>query len=355
MNSLRIKKLAKQGRYGDTELAHVNPQEKALLKALGGSGTTNPKTGLKEYHWYHSHSSPIKISTPKITIPKSTGDIGIISDIADATGYTGSDLDTVGQQIEGAVTDTAEAVGEAVSGTYESGEFNPSFYMDDPMGFGGGFFSDFDYTWDDFVDDVSDSTPDIKITDTSTGDIADQISDATPDIKITDTSTGDIVDQVDQLYQGSDIDTTLEGLQEIGELMVDAAEYAITGEEPDSITETKEDLAEVQTDYQDLADNIVETGENIGDIATDTITTGNQVMTEIGENAAEQVMLATGRTPKSQSMLEGEGLEAAEGDEVGKGLRIGRRGARKGSKASEKRGGGVALKGKGSGLNIPKY
>ena len=42
-------KIASQGRFGDTELAHVNMEEKNLLKELGGSGTTNPKTGLKEY------------------------------------------------------------------------------------------------------------------------------------------------------------------------------------------------------------------------------------------------------------------------------------------------------------------
>jgi hypothetical protein len=41
--------LRKQGRYGDTELAHVNPREKALLKALGGAGSRNPRTGMKEY------------------------------------------------------------------------------------------------------------------------------------------------------------------------------------------------------------------------------------------------------------------------------------------------------------------
>jgi hypothetical protein len=41
--------LRKQGRYGDTELAHVNPREKALLKALGGAGSRNPSTGMKEY------------------------------------------------------------------------------------------------------------------------------------------------------------------------------------------------------------------------------------------------------------------------------------------------------------------
>ena len=43
-------KLKKLGRKGDTELVHVNPKEKAMLEAMGGSGTTNPYTGLLEYH-----------------------------------------------------------------------------------------------------------------------------------------------------------------------------------------------------------------------------------------------------------------------------------------------------------------
>jgi hypothetical protein len=38
-----------QGRNGDTMLAHINPREAELLKALGGSGTINPKTGLPEF------------------------------------------------------------------------------------------------------------------------------------------------------------------------------------------------------------------------------------------------------------------------------------------------------------------
>jgi hypothetical protein len=44
-----LNRLARLGRNGDTELAHVNPQEKAMLKAMGGSGTINPYTGLREY------------------------------------------------------------------------------------------------------------------------------------------------------------------------------------------------------------------------------------------------------------------------------------------------------------------
>jgi hypothetical protein len=41
--------LRSAGRNGDTELAHVNPREKAILKALGGAGSRNPRTGLREY------------------------------------------------------------------------------------------------------------------------------------------------------------------------------------------------------------------------------------------------------------------------------------------------------------------
>lgn len=42
--------LRSAGRNGDTELAHVNPREKAILKAMGGAGSKNPRTGLREYY-----------------------------------------------------------------------------------------------------------------------------------------------------------------------------------------------------------------------------------------------------------------------------------------------------------------
>jgi len=43
------KKVQNLGRHGDTQLAHINPQEAAMLKAMGGSGTINPYTGLPEH------------------------------------------------------------------------------------------------------------------------------------------------------------------------------------------------------------------------------------------------------------------------------------------------------------------
>jgi len=53
MLSGQYKNLASKGRYGDTMLAHVNPEEAAMLQSMGGAGTINPKTGLPEF-FYHT-------------------------------------------------------------------------------------------------------------------------------------------------------------------------------------------------------------------------------------------------------------------------------------------------------------
>jgi hypothetical protein len=49
MTREEMQRLASYGRGGDTMLAHINPEEAALLKSRGGSGTINPDTGLPEY------------------------------------------------------------------------------------------------------------------------------------------------------------------------------------------------------------------------------------------------------------------------------------------------------------------
>jgi hypothetical protein len=41
--------LAKKGRNGDTQLAHITKDEAKLLRAMGGAGTINPETGLPEF------------------------------------------------------------------------------------------------------------------------------------------------------------------------------------------------------------------------------------------------------------------------------------------------------------------
>jgi hypothetical protein len=44
-----LNQIARMGRYGDTELAHITPFEARVLQAYGGSGTINPSTGQPEF------------------------------------------------------------------------------------------------------------------------------------------------------------------------------------------------------------------------------------------------------------------------------------------------------------------
>ena len=44
-----MRTLARQGRMGDTMMAHISPEEAAMLKARGGAGTINPNTGHPQY------------------------------------------------------------------------------------------------------------------------------------------------------------------------------------------------------------------------------------------------------------------------------------------------------------------
>jgi hypothetical protein len=80
-------KLAAQGRGGDTMLAHINPEEAALLKARGGSGTINPKTGLPEFNVF-SRLNPFSYSN----------DVGggVVGAVDDFRGSVANKLDDLG-------------------------------------------------------------------------------------------------------------------------------------------------------------------------------------------------------------------------------------------------------------------
>jgi len=72
-----LNKIAKAGRNGDTMLAHINPQEAALLKSLGGSGTINPNTGLHEY----GYGNPLNVLSDIVG-----GVGGVVSDVVGGVG-----------------------------------------------------------------------------------------------------------------------------------------------------------------------------------------------------------------------------------------------------------------------------
>jgi len=83
--------LAAQGRGGDTILAHINPQEAALLKSLGGSGTINPNTGLPEYKKFYERAFDINTYTGKEgLLRKTVADDLLGINTSQGTGLAGS-------------------------------------------------------------------------------------------------------------------------------------------------------------------------------------------------------------------------------------------------------------------------
>ena len=69
------KEISGYGREGDTELAHVNKYEAAVLKAMGGSGTVNPTTGLREYGFFDKDDPAPQPPAPTSTTVKQISDL----------------------------------------------------------------------------------------------------------------------------------------------------------------------------------------------------------------------------------------------------------------------------------------
>ena len=72
--------LASRGRGGDTMLAHITPEEAALLKRYGGSGTLNPETGLPEFNWISDRWKDFTGSVKKVlntTVGRVVGTIAL--------------------------------------------------------------------------------------------------------------------------------------------------------------------------------------------------------------------------------------------------------------------------------------
>lgn len=80
--------LSSQGRYGDSQLVHVNKDEVKLLEKVG-SGTTNPATGLREFYTeYANYKEAIDAEGVGATV-KIAGQTGL-KKAEMANGYTGS-------------------------------------------------------------------------------------------------------------------------------------------------------------------------------------------------------------------------------------------------------------------------
>jgi len=202
---------------------------------------------------------------------------------------------------------------------------------------GGGGGGDAETVVEVVSDTVSDNTPDIKVEppppiEEVVEDISDTISDNTPDIKIVEediitadevltkidetggaagefvkggvkdtlTAGESVTDAIGEVTEGSDVDTFLEDSKDIGDLMLDTVITIATGEDHGKVKELKEKGQETQEAYQDLADDVQTGLDNLEDVATDTVTTTNQVLTDIGTNVVEQFSEAMGLTDETQ-------------------------------------------------------
>ena len=83
--------IRRQGREGDTVLAHISPQEAGILKLLGGSGTINPYTGLPEFKSIRQYlkSTPVVKEVYKVGSKIGKGIESGIESIAKALGPVG--------------------------------------------------------------------------------------------------------------------------------------------------------------------------------------------------------------------------------------------------------------------------
>ncbi len=62
----QLAQMANMGRNGDTQLAHINSEEAAMLKQMGGTGTINPATGLPEYGFFSDLWNGVKKVVKKV-------------------------------------------------------------------------------------------------------------------------------------------------------------------------------------------------------------------------------------------------------------------------------------------------
>lgn len=101
------KKIQEKGTGGDTILAHINPHEAAVLKAMGGAGTTNPETGLPEYKkfWKRITIQNIVKAAP-IIIAVAAPEIAPF--IGESLGFTGAAATTAGNAVISATASAAQ-------------------------------------------------------------------------------------------------------------------------------------------------------------------------------------------------------------------------------------------------------
>ena len=120
-----LKKISKAGRNGDTMLAHINPQEAQMLKAMGGSGTINPYTGLREYGFgsfikglLGGATDIVRDVTDPVTDVIGTGFDALGNVIEPGLSAIGSGINTIGENV---LTPVVEGIAEGSTDLVKGG------------------------------------------------------------------------------------------------------------------------------------------------------------------------------------------------------------------------------------------
>lgn len=113
-----LNQIARMGRYGDTELAHITPFEARILQAYGGSGTINPMTGQPEFFLKKigkALKKVFKAVAPALPIILNFVAPGLGGAIGTALGATGKAASILGSAAIGGLS-SAAAGGNALQG-----------------------------------------------------------------------------------------------------------------------------------------------------------------------------------------------------------------------------------------------
>lgn len=102
-----LNKIARLGRRGDSELAHINPFERRVLQAYGGSGGINPMTGMREYGLRSKLKKAFKKIAPILPIALSIFAPGIGTAIGSALGASGTAASMLGSAAIGGLSSAA--------------------------------------------------------------------------------------------------------------------------------------------------------------------------------------------------------------------------------------------------------
>jgi len=115
-----------------------------------------------------------------------------------------------------------------------------------------------------------------------------------------------------EAYQGSDIDTTLETTQAMGELMYDIIDTAISGEDKGKVKDFKEAGAAIQDAYGEAADSWDEAGDNLSDIGEavgDAWDTTMQIAEDYSDKMAEQLGVSREEQRRGADVTRGADVE----------------------------------------------